>query len=69
MLPAAQTDPFGFETLEVFSQASAINRWLYEKISGHVQGNVLEIGSGIGNISTFILKSQPVVSFRDIRPQ
>jgi 2-polyprenyl-3-methyl-5-hydroxy-6-metoxy-1,4-benzoquinol methylase len=69
MLPAAQTDPFGFETLEVFSQASAINRWLYEKISGHVQGNVLEIGSGIGNISTFILKSQPVVSLSDLRPE
>lgn len=69
MLPSAQSDPFGFETLEAFSRASAINRWLYEKISGYVQGKVLEIGSGIGNISTFILKNQPFVSLSDLRPE
>ena len=69
MATAVQSDPSGLETLEAFSGASAINRWLYEKISGYVQGKVLEIGSGIGNISSFILRSQPDVSLSDLRPE
>ncbi len=69
MAPAAQSDPSGLETLEAFSGASAINRWLYEKISGYIQGKVLEIGSGIGNISSFILRGQPDVSLSDLRPE
>ncbi len=69
MATAVQSDPSGFETLEAFSGASAINRWLYEKISGYVHGKVLEIGSGIGNISSFILRSQPDVSLSDLRPE
>ncbi len=63
------TDPSGLETLEAFSQASAINRWLYEKISRYIQGTVLEIGSGIGNISGYILKDHGSVSLSDLRPE
>jgi|SRR5450432_36256 2-polyprenyl-3-methyl-5-hydroxy-6-metoxy-1,4-benzoquinol methylase len=64
-----QSDPLGFETLETFSQAPAFNRWLYGKISEFAKGQVLEIGSGIGNISTFLLRDQPVVSLSDLRPE
>jgi SAM-dependent methyltransferase len=69
MRPGAPSDPPGFETLEIFSKAPAVNRWLYERISGSLQGHILEIGSGIGNISTFLLKNQSAVSLSDLRPE
>jgi SAM-dependent methyltransferase len=65
----AQSDPSGFETLEAFSTAAAINRWVYEKISRYAQGQVLEIGSGIGNISALLLTDQSTVSLSDLRPE
>ena len=61
MSQRTQSDPSGFETLEAFSHADAFNRWLYQKISVYVRGNMLEIGSGIGNISAFLLKDQTQV--------
>ncbi len=64
-----QSDPSGFETLEAFSHAKAFNRWLYQKISVYVRGNTLEIGSGIGNISAFLLEDQTHVSLSDLRPE
>ncbi len=64
-----QSDPSGFETLEAFSQAGAFNRWLYQKIVKYVQGKTLEIGSGIGNISAFLLKDLDDVSLSDLRPE
>jgi SAM-dependent methyltransferase len=69
MRPGAPSDPSGFETLEIFSKAPAVNRWLYERISGSLQGHILEIGSGIGNISTFLLKNWSAVSLSDLRPE
>jgi SAM-dependent methyltransferase len=65
----AQSDPSGFETLEAFSTAPAINRWVYEKISRYAQGQVLEIGSGIGNISALLLRDRSIVSLSDLRPE
>jgi SAM-dependent methyltransferase len=69
MLRHTQSDPSGFETLEAFSQAGKFNRWLYQKIIGYVQGKTLEIGSGIGNISAFLLKDMDDVSLSDLRPE
>jgi SAM-dependent methyltransferase len=65
----AQSDPSGFETLEAFSTAAAINRWVYEKTSRYAQGQVLEIGSGIGNISALLLRDRSNVSLSDLRPE
>jgi 2-polyprenyl-3-methyl-5-hydroxy-6-metoxy-1,4-benzoquinol methylase len=65
----AQSDPSGFETLEAFSRAEAFNRWLFQKISVWVQGQTLEIGSGIGNISAFLLKDHTNISLSDLRPE
>jgi SAM-dependent methyltransferase len=64
-----QSDPSGFETLEAFSRAPSINRWVYEKISKYAQGELLEIGSGIGNISAHLLKDRSTVSLSDLRPE
>jgi SAM-dependent methyltransferase len=64
-----RSDPSGFETLETFSRANAFNRWLFEKISRYLRGQILEIGSGIGNISAFLLKEQDNVFLSDLRPE
>jgi|SRR5450432_5226 len=67
MFIGEQTDSTGLETLEIFSNAPAINQWLYEKIEGFISGQVLETGSGIGNISQLLLESNPTVSLSDLR--
>ena len=69
MSQRTQSDPSGFETLEAFSHAYAFNGWLYRKINLYIQGETLEIGSGIGNISAFLLKDQTWVSLSDLRPE
>jgi SAM-dependent methyltransferase len=69
MSNSAHLDPVGFKTLETFSGAPAINRWLYEKINDGVNGRILEIGSGIGNISDFLLNDFSNVTLSDLRPE
>jgi SAM-dependent methyltransferase len=44
----------GGRTLETFADTPQLNAWIYSKISAGVRGEVLEIGSGIGNISRLI---------------
>jgi SAM-dependent methyltransferase len=69
MLQDAYADQAGFKTLEIFSRATAVNRWIYDAISGQLQGQILEIGSGIGNISGFLLAYHSEVSLSDFRPE
>ena len=66
---ARYSDPVGFKTLENFSGVPAINRWLYQNISDEIQGRILEIGSGIGNISGMLLKDFSEVTLSDLRPE
>lgn len=42
----------GFSTLLNISGANKLNHWMFESISPYVKGEILEIGSGIGNISS-----------------
>lgn len=56
----------GTETLEVISDANHFNRWMYETIKPYCSGQVLEIGSGIGNISRFFLEDQFEISLSDL---
>jgi SAM-dependent methyltransferase len=65
----AQPDPLGLETLENFSEVPRFNQWLYAKIARFASGQILEIGSGIGNISAFLLKDQPDTTLSDLRPE
>lgn len=69
MTNGTHSDPVGFETLEIFSRTSAINQWLYDKIKKFATGQILEIGSGIGNISAHLLRDQMSVSLSDLRPE
>ena len=57
---------YGTDTLEVISEAKQFNRWMYEIIKPHCRGNILEIGSGIGNISEFFIEDGADISLSDI---
>jgi 2-polyprenyl-3-methyl-5-hydroxy-6-metoxy-1,4-benzoquinol methylase len=60
-------DPAGLETLELFAHADHFNRWMYDAIAPYCQGEILEIGSGIGNISLYLLEKNRPVALSDLR--
>jgi SAM-dependent methyltransferase len=62
-------DPSGLKTLEIFSKARRFNRWLFRSFSSYCRGNVLEIGSGTGNISKWLLETGNAVTLSDLREE
>jgi SAM-dependent methyltransferase len=48
-------DAAGAETLEIMSAAPRYNAWQFEQIAPYVGQRVLEVGSGIGNMSAHIV--------------
>ena len=56
---------YGQQALERIAIAPAFNKWMYETISPYMKGDILEIGSGIGNISEFFLKNHKHLSISD----
>jgi 2-polyprenyl-3-methyl-5-hydroxy-6-metoxy-1,4-benzoquinol methylase len=63
------SDPSGFETLEAFSNADSFNKWQFEALNRFAKGEILEIGSGTGNISALLLKEHSRVCLTDLRPE
>ncbi len=60
----------GEENLKAISEAKHFNRWMYDTIRPYCAGRVLEVGSGIGNISEFFLKDTTLnITLSDIREQ
>lgn len=55
-ISAQEASAVGGRTLEVFADTPRINQWIYSKLAAHVHGDVLEIGSGIGNLSGYIVR-------------
>jgi SAM-dependent methyltransferase len=60
-------DEEGMETLEVVAGGDIFNSWLYNTILPYCSGNILEIGSGIGNISNYFLQNNQTITLSDIR--
>jgi SAM-dependent methyltransferase len=60
-------DQEGLEILDVISSATKFNRWTYETISPFCSGKILEIGSGVGNISNFFVADNRTITLSDIR--
>ncbi|HEY3369275.1 MAG TPA: class I SAM-dependent methyltransferase [Prolixibacteraceae bacterium] len=56
----------GTDTLEVISDAGNFNQWMYDTIKPYCSGNILEIGSGIGNISQYFLNDHFDISLSDL---
>jgi SAM-dependent methyltransferase len=46
----------GHENLEIVSQNSRFNNWIYKEILPGLKGDILEVGSGIGTFSQKILR-------------
>jgi SAM-dependent methyltransferase len=60
-------DPVGLETLELFADTDHFNKWLFETLAPYFKDNLLEIGSGIGNISAFLIDRFKEVTLSDLR--
>ena len=58
-------DPVGLHTLNVIAKANRFNRWMYDQIKPHLKGEILEIGSGIGNISKLVIESNHFITLSD----
>jgi SAM-dependent methyltransferase len=57
----------GLNTLETLAKAEKLNHWFYETIAPYCKGNVLEIGSGLGNISQFFIQNKTDITLSDLR--
>ena len=62
-----EIDEEGSDILDVISKADKFNSWMYETIKPFCKGKVLEIGSGIGNISQYFLRDNQHIMLSDIR--
>lgn len=62
-----EEDVSGATTLDIISKADKFNQWIYETIKPFCKGKILEIGSGIGNISNFFIKDNYDIFLSDIR--
>ncbi|HVM88506.1 MAG TPA: class I SAM-dependent methyltransferase [Puia sp.] len=58
-------DQTGLATLNIISKADKLNRWMYETISPHFSGKIIELGSGIGNISRYVIANHSDVTLSD----
>jgi 2-polyprenyl-3-methyl-5-hydroxy-6-metoxy-1,4-benzoquinol methylase len=64
----SQQDPIGAQTLEVMAGAKKFSYWMYQQIQPFLKGHVLEIGCGIGNISTYLLQDGFSTTLSDYNP-
>lgn len=62
-----EEDKEGMETLKVIEDARRFNGWMFGTIRPYLRGKVLEIGSGIGNISTEAIEAGFELTLSDIR--
>jgi 2-polyprenyl-3-methyl-5-hydroxy-6-metoxy-1,4-benzoquinol methylase len=61
-------DPIGEHTLRIIAKASQFNYWVYKTIYPNLKGKVLEIGSGLGNISQYLIKDGFHITLSDFNP-
>ncbi|MFN8625624.1 MAG: glycosyltransferase [Candidatus Binatia bacterium] len=57
----------GYRTLQRMATLHRYNRWLWSKMQPYVGARVLEVGSGIGNMTRFVASRERVVA-TDINP-
>jgi SAM-dependent methyltransferase len=58
----------GGRTLETFADTPRLNAWIYSRLSDGICGEVLEIGSGIGNMSRLIRPMSSRLVVTDTEP-
>lgn len=62
-----EVDLEGLEILDAISGAHNFNRWMYDTIEPYCNGEILEIGSGLGNISKYFFENNQKIFLSDIR--
>jgi SAM-dependent methyltransferase len=58
-------DPIGSSTLQAIAKADRFNRWMYSEFKSELKGEILEAGSGIGNISSLVIGDGMSVTLSD----
>ena len=61
------TDEVGKKTLYAVGEANRFNKWMFETIIPFSDGKILEVGSGLGNISEFFLERNFQIRLTDLR--
>jgi SAM-dependent methyltransferase len=64
-----EIDIEGEETLNAIAKADKFNYWMYSQMSPFIGGDILEIGSGIGNISKYLVTNFLNAELSDVRDQ
>src|SRR5450432_848258 len=67
-IDSAEAAVVGGRTLEIFANTPRLNDWLFSKLAAGVHGDVLEVGSGIGNLSRLIVGVAERVVLTDMEP-
>jgi len=49
-------------TLSILEEATSYHRWIFEKIKPYLKGDILEVGCGIGNLTSWLLGWGKVVA-------
>ncbi|MFN0189335.1 MAG: class I SAM-dependent methyltransferase [Bacteroidia bacterium] len=62
-------DEEGLHTLEAISFAHNFNKWMFEQVQPYMNGRILEIGSGIGNISQYFIDEKSEIILSDVREE
>ena len=62
---SATKDPVGLHTLKVIAKANRFNTWMYDQFKHQLKGEILEIGSGIGNISKLVIEEGHFITLSD----
>lgn len=62
-----EVDLEGLTILSVIEKADKFNGWMYRTIEPFCKGRILEIGSGIGNISQFFIANKHEIVLSDLR--
>lgn len=64
-----EKDEEGLHTLEAISLAHHFNAWMFEQVEPYMKGHILEIGSGIGNISQYFIDAKSDIVLSDVREE
>ncbi len=62
-----EEDMEGLHTLEAISEARQFNEWMYREVSPFLGGRILEVGSGIGNLSSCFIRDGQEITMSEIR--
>lgn len=62
-----KVDKEGLDILNTMSLANKLNQWMYQTILPFCSGKILEVGSGLGNISQYFIREKKDIYLSDIR--